>query len=335
MRVWRSIDEASASDVTRGGSVVSVGVFDGVHRGHQEVLAVARALADARDVPLVVLTFDPHPMAVVRPGTGPLLVSSVRRRLHLLAGCGADAVLVLPFDRDVSSMSAQAFVQAVLVDALRASVVVVGEDFRFGHRAAGDLHVLAALGLEHGFDAIGVGPVGEDGHRWSSTQVRSLVEQGEVAAAADILGHVVTIEGPVVAGDRRGRDLGYPTANLAVDATALVPADGVYAGVLQVLDENDPDAVAPTEGEPMPAAISVGTNPTFDGRERRVEAYVLDRDDLHLYGRLVAVGFVQRLRGQLRFSDSTALVAQMARDVADARAALAAQHGRGEPGLLE
>jgi riboflavin kinase/FMN adenylyltransferase len=331
VQVWRSIDEARTGTLTRDGSVVSVGVFDGVHRGHQEVLAVARALADARAVPLVVLTFDPHPMAVVRPGTGPLLVSSVRRRLHLLAGCGADAVLVLPFDRDVSSMTAQAFVQAVLVDALRARVVVVGEDFRFGHRAAGDLHVLAALGLEHGFDAIGVGPVGEDGHRWSSTQVRSLVAQGDVAGAADILGHVVTVEGPVVVGDQRGRDLGYPTANLAVEPGALVPADGVYAGTVQVLDATGTDAAEPA-GHPMLAAISVGTNPTFDGRERRVEAYVFDRSDLDLYGRLVEVGFVRLLRGQRRFDDVDALVRQMASDVADARAALATQDGRAERG---
>jgi riboflavin kinase/FMN adenylyltransferase len=199
---------------------------------------------------------------------------------------------------------------------VRAQVVVVGEDFRFGHRAAGDLHVLAALGLEHGFEAIGVGPVGSEGHRWSSTQVRSLVAAGDVAAAAQILGHPVAVEGTVVPGDRRGRDLGYPTANLALDPHALVPADGVYAGTLHLLDE--------AEGQALPAAVSVGTNPTFDGQDRRVEAYVLDRDDLDLYGRAVCVHLVQRLRGQQRFAGVAELIDQMGRDVEATRHSLAA-----------
>jgi riboflavin kinase/FMN adenylyltransferase len=255
-------------------------------------------------------------MAVVRPGTGPRMVASLRRRIAVLGRAGADAVLVLPITHEVKAMSAEQFVRQVLVDSLRAQVVVVGEDFRFGHRAAGDLHVLAALGLEHGFEAIGVGPVGSDGHRWSSTRVRALVAQGDVAGAAEILGHPVAVEGSVVTGDRRGRDLGYPTANLALDPHALLPADGVYAATVHLLDE--PEAPA------LPAAVSVGTNPTFDGQERRVEAYVLDRDDLDLYGRAVCVHLVDRLRGQQRFASVAALVEQMGRDVDAARRALAA-----------
>ncbi len=315
MQVWRSLEQAGGSAVLDAGCVVSIGVFDGVHRGHQQVLAVAGALAADAGVPLVVLTFDPHPMAVVRPGTGPAMVASLRRRIALLERAGATAVLVLPFTPQVAAMTAEQFVREVLVDGLRAAVVVVGEDFRFGHRASGDLHVLAALGLEHGFEAIGVGPVGTDGHRWSSTQVRSLVADGDVAGAAQILGHAVAVEGTVVPGDRRGRELGYPTANLALDPQALLPADGIYAGMLHLLDG------AP--GETLPAAVSVGTNPTFDGQERRVEAYVIDRDDLELYGRPVCVHLLERLRGQQRFASVEALVEQMGRDVDAARRVLA------------
>ncbi len=317
MRMWRSLDEVSASAVAVG-TVVSIGVFDGVHRGHQEVLAVARALAEARAVPLVVLTFDPHPVSVVRPGHGPALVSTVRRRLELLAACGADATLVLPFTLDVAALSPERFVTAVLVERLRARVVVVGEDFRFGHRAAGDLHLLSALGLQHGFDAIGVGPVGSDGTRWSSTQVRDRARAGDVAGVREILGHHLQVEGPVVAGDSRGRLLGYPTANVRVGPHDLVPADGVYAGRLLVLDGADG-----TDEPGLPAAVSVGSNPTFDGTQRRVEAYALDTDDLDLYGRLVGVRFVERLRGQVRFDSAEALVEQMAVDVAGTRQALA------------
>lgn len=320
MQVWRSLTAVPAAAVAAG-SVVSIGVFDGVHRGHAEVLAVARALADARGLPLVVLTFDPHPMAVVRPGGAPLLVSTLRRRLELLAGAGVDATLVLPFTTQVAAMGPEDFVAQVLVQRLRSAVVVVGEDFRFGHRAAGDVHLLASLGLRHGFDAIGVGPVGAEGTRWSSTQVRRLGQDGDVAGAREVLGHDLQVEGVVVRGDARGRDLGYPTANLQLPVDALVPADGVYAGRLLVLDA--PAADAALGAEPgLPAAVSVGTNPTFDGVERRVEAYVLDRDDLDLYGRLVAVRFVEHLRRQVRFDGPAALTAQMARDVAATRAAL-------------
>lgn len=320
MQVWRSLDEVGRAGVD--GCVLSIGVFDGVHRGHQEVLAIARALADARRLPLVVLTFDPHPMAVVRPGAEPPAVTSLRHRLQLLGTAGADAVLVLPFDRDMAAMSAEDFVQDVLVTRLRAAVVVVGEDFRFGHRARGDIELLSDLGLVHGFDAIGVGPVGSGGDRWSSTEVRRRVQDGDVAGARRILGHWFCVEGAVVPGDRRGRALGYPTANLALEPGQLLPSDGVYAGFVEVLGD----------GPDRPAAISVGTNPTFDGTHRRVEAYVLDADDLELYGRSLAVRFVERLRGQVRFDDVEALRVQMADDVARTRQVLDGLGSGGEPG---
>jgi riboflavin kinase / FMN adenylyltransferase len=311
VQVWRSLAELPSrpDDAT----VVTIGVFDGVHRGHQEVLAVARALADARRLPLVALTFDPHPMAVVRPGLQPPAVTTLRHRIELLGAAGADEVLVLPFTAEVAAMSADDFVRHVLVERLAAAVVVVGEDFRFGHRASGDIEVLSDLGLAYGFDAIGVGPVGSDGHRWSSTEVRRRVQDGDVAGARTILGHWFRVEGTVVPGDRRGRALGYPTANLAFAPGALVPADGVYAGYVRVLDGRDAD---------LPAAMSVGTNPTFDGTERRVEAYVLDAADLDLYGCDVALSFVAHLRGQERFDSPEDLRAQMARDVERTRTLL-------------
>jgi riboflavin kinase/FMN adenylyltransferase len=331
VQVWRSLEAVPEAAVGTG-CVVSIGVFDGVHRGHQEVLAVARALAEARGLPMVVLTFDPHPVSVVRPGAGPPMVCTLRRRLELLAAAEADAVLVLPFTAHVSAMSPDGFVREVLVERLHARVVVVGEDFRFGHRAAGDVAVLDALGLRHGFDAIAVGPVGAQGSRWSSTQVRDAARDGDVGTVRRILGHDLQVEGVVVAGDRRGRDLGYPTANLQLPADALVPADGVYAGRLLVLDGPMPglgEVDPPADDPGLPAAVSVGSNPTFDGADRRVEAYVLDHDDLDLYGRLVAVRFVQRLRGQVRFESAAALVSQMAHDVAGTRVALGLDHAAG------
>lgn len=303
--VWHSLD-----DVRTEPSVVSIGTFDGVHRGHRVVIGRARAEADARGISLTVLTFDPHPLSVVRPGMEPPAVATVRHRVELLGQSGAESVLVLPFTAETAAMSAEGFVESILVEALKARAVVVGEDFRFGHRAAGDVALLTHMGAADSFDVVAVAPVGHDGIRWSSTEVRRRVADGDVRAAAEVLGHLFEVEGPVVSGDRRGRDLGYPTANVAVAPRMLVPADGVYAGYLRLL--SDPFT-------PLPAAVSVGTNPTFDGAERRVEAYVLDVGDLDLYGQEVAVSFVQQLRGQRRFEGVDDLVAQMAVDVDTSR----------------
>lgn len=308
MTTWTSLQDVRAEP-----AVVAIGTFDGVHRGHRVVVGRARAEADARGISLTVLTFDPHPMAVVRPDLKPPAIATVRHRVELLGQSGANSVLVLPFDEKMAAMSAEAFVHSILLDALKARAVVVGEDFRFGHRAAGDVAMLGELGATDGFDVVAVPPVGHDGIRWSSTEVRSRVAEGDVRNAAQVLGHLFEVEGPVVFGDKRGRDLGYPTANVAVGAGMLVPADGVYAGYLRLL--SDPL-------NPLPAAVSVGTNPTFDGIERRVEAYVLDADDLDLYGQEVAVSFVEQLRGQRRFDDIDALVLQMRADVAHSREVL-------------
>lgn len=301
VQVWRTPGEVLPEP-----AVVSIGTFDGVHRGHRVVVGAARSEAERRGRALTVLTFDPHPMAVVRPSHSPPAIATVRHRVELLGQAGADNVLVLPFDASVAAMSAEDFVGSVLLDTLQALAVVVGEDFRFGHRAAGDVELLRELGASSGFDVVAVAPVGHDGIRWSSTEVRSRVAGGDVRGAADVLGHLFEVEGGVVVGDRRGRQLGYPTANVAVAPGMLVPADGVYAGFLRRLAE-------PLTA--LPAAVSIGTNPTFDGSSRRVEAYVLDADDFDVYGESVAVSFVEQLRGQRRYDDVAALTEQMRVDV--------------------
>jgi riboflavin kinase/FMN adenylyltransferase len=300
-----------------GGSVVTIGVFDGVHRGHQ--LVIGRLVTRARElgVPAVVITFDPHPSEVVRPGSQPPLLSTQELRADLLERLGVDAVLVLPFTLERCRQEASDFVREVLVDALGAKAVVVGENFRYGHRAAGNLDTLRADGERYGFEVDGVaingagltGDADAGGDQpFSSTRVRALVAEGDVATAAELLGRPHRVEGVVVRGDQRGRTLGFPTANLDLPPHTAVPADGVYAGYL---------VIAPRTADETryPAAISVGTNPTFDGTERRVEAYALDRDDLELYGESAAVEFVARVRGQERFDSVDALVSRMTEDV--------------------
>ena len=305
MSLWHSPAEVP-DDL--GATVVTIGVFDGVHRGHQEVVGRAAAKARQLDVPLVAVTFDPNPIVVVRPGAVAPVLVPVPRRVELLRGAGADHVFVLRFDRERSQQRAEDFVDEIVVALLHAKAVVVGTDFRFGHRAAGDVALLERLGKERDFVVDTVEPVGSPGvGRWSSTYVRQRVAEGDVAAAAEALGRPFRVEGVVVRGHERGRAMGFPTANVPVGEGDLVPADGVYAGRLTRLDAGD--AVS------LPAAISVGTNPTFNGVERTVEPYVLDRDDLELYDVRVAVDFVARIRGQERFDSVDDLVAQMHRDV--------------------
>lgn len=290
-----------------GAAVLSIGVFDGVHRGHRVLLDEARRQATAIGLPLTAVTFDPHPMSVVSAERVPPALSSLAHRVTLLHEAGADTVDVLAFDHQMSALSPEQFIERELVDRLGAQAVVVGADFRFGRGATGDVLTLQDAGARLGFSATGVPLAGEDGVRWSSTAIRRAVEAGNVDVAARGLGRLYALDGEVVHGDHRGRALGYPTANLEWVEDPVIPSDGVYAGWLV-------DA-----GERMPAAISVGTNPQFDGRDRRVEAFVLDRSDLDLYGHAVRVEFLERLRAQQRFDDVDALVEQMGRDVAQAR----------------
>ncbi|MGH3423283.1 MAG: bifunctional riboflavin kinase/FAD synthetase, partial [Nocardioidaceae bacterium] len=277
MNFWRPIDGARTA-WAGGPSVVTIGTFDGVHRGHQYVLGRARDLSESLGpgarLPVLAVTFDPHPMRVFAPDRAPVQVTSVGRRIELLKAAGADEVLVLAFDRQMAALTPQEFVERVLVDELHVAGVVVGENFRFGARAAGDVGFLRECSLRYGFSVVGLELEGAE-QPWSSTYVRAAIADGDVAEAARALGRFHAVGGVVVEGDRRGREMGFPTANVPASTEVAVPADGVYAGWLRRLD---------VDGAPMPAAISVGTNPTFDGVERRVEAYVLDRDDLELYG---------------------------------------------------
>lgn len=321
MRVWRDVEEVPPG---LGPSVVTIGNFDGVHRGHRDVLT--RMVADARAAgsAAVVVTFDPHPAQVHRPESAPPLLTGLADRLALLAETGLDAVLVCHYDLHFAAQTPEEFIEHYVVRALGAVVVVVGRDVRFGRGNSGDLRTMQTLGERFGFRVEVIDDVAghPDPHlashpithrRWSSTWARELLAEGDVAAAAVVLGRPHRLRGVVVRGDARGRHLGFPTANLGPGAQGMVPADGVYAGWLR----RDGG-----RGERLPAAISVGTNPTFHGVGRRVEAYVLGRDDLDLYGAEVVLEFVDRVRPTWRFADAGALVARMRQDVVEVAAAL-------------
>jgi riboflavin kinase / FMN adenylyltransferase len=307
VQIWRDVDDVPAD---LGRTVVSIGNFDGVHLGHAHVLREARTSAERMGIDTVVaVTFDPHPMAVLRPEHAPPTLTSIHTRARLLEDAGVDAILVVAFDREIASWSPQEFIDRILVDTLHAGAVVVGSNFRFGNKAAGEVATLVEAGASRDFETVGVALDGGP-QVWSSTYVRQCLATGDVAGAAEALGRPFTVRGTVVEGDKRGREMGYPTANVPIPPVDAAPADGVYAGRLTRLDT----------GETFPAAISVGTNPTFDGeRDRRVESYVLDRDDLELYGVEVEVAFVDRLRGMVKFEGMDALIETMHDDVRRAR----------------
>ncbi|WP_298038761.1 bifunctional riboflavin kinase/FAD synthetase [uncultured Microbacterium sp.] len=298
-----------------GPSAVAIGKFDGVHAGHREVIARLQADAAATGARAVAVTFDRNPLALLRPDLCPDNVVSVERKLELLGELGLDATLVLAFDEALASLSAEAFVEQILVGALQVTAVLVGEDFRFGHRGAGTPDLLRELGPRYGFTVDVVEDVYIEGsdRRVSSSWVRELLAAGDVRAAARVLGRSVDVRGEVVHGLKRGRELGFPTANLSERVDAFVPADGVYAGWLVDHDT----------GIRHPAAVSVGTNPTFDDvLVRQVEAHVIDEDSLDLYGHDVSVEFVERLRGMVAFNGIEELMTQMAADVVAARTLL-------------
>lgn len=312
MRVWRSLDDVPTD---LGSSVVVVGNFDGVHLGHRHVIGRAREIADVGQLSLVAVTFHPHPFAVLRPEHAPRALTDIDRRCYLLAEAGVDDVLVIPFTRKIAEWTPQTFVDRVIVQCLHAATVVAGGNFRFGARAAGDVAMLAEAGRTQGFQieriALDGGP-----QIWSSTYARTCLAGGDVEGASEALGRHYSLVGTVVRGDQRGRELGYPTANVAIGDLAA-PGDGVYAGWLHRLDPKNGQARV---GEALPVAISVGTNPTFSGeRERRVEAHVLDCTDLDLYGQRVEVSFVARIRGMVKFDGIDALVETMAQDVTKTR----------------
>jgi riboflavin kinase/FMN adenylyltransferase len=289
--------------------VVTIGVFDGVHRGHQEIIGHTVKRAHDLGVQSVVVTFDPHPAEVVRPGSHPAVLTEPPRKAELIEALGADVLCVIPFTPDFSRRSAEAFVHDVLVEHLHAALVVVGENFRFGHRAAGDVGLLTRLGRTFGFGVDGAPLIATDDTVFSSTYIRACVDAGDVGAAAAALGRPHRLEGVVVRGDQRGRELGFPTANLLCGPHAAIPADGVYAAWLV------------RRSQRHMAAVSIGTNPTFSGQERRVEAYVLDFDG-DLYGERLGLDFVAQLREMRRYDGIEPLIAQIEQDVADTRALL-------------
>ena len=311
---WRGL-EATPGDLGR--TVVTVGMYDGVHRGHQALIGAAVARARAMRRPCLLLTFDPHPAEVVRPGSHPAILTSLDRKAELVAGLGVDAMCVLPFTPEFMRLAPETFTHTVLVEHLHAAQVVVGENFTYGHRAAGNVSTLAVEGRRFGFAVEGI-PLAEDSSDGgevtiSSTYIRACVAAGDLQSAARALGRPHRVDGVVVRGDQRGRDLGYPTANVETPPFTAIPADGVYAGHLVT---RNPRTGATRDR--FPAAVSVGTNPTFQGSRRTVEAFVLDYDG-DLYGEHVGVEFVERLRPMASFPDVASLVEAMDEDVAHTR----------------
>jgi riboflavin kinase/FMN adenylyltransferase len=311
---WRGLTAAPAG---WGRSVVTIGVFDGVHRGHQAIIGHTVKRAAQLGVASVVVTFDPHPAEVVRPGSHPAVLTESGRKAELIEALGVDVLVVVPFTLEVSRLPAESFVHDILVENLHASSIVVGQNFRFGHKAAGDVAVLERLGRTFGFTVEGAplvaaapeSPADSD-TIVSSTYIRACVDAGDVVAAAAALGRPHRLEGVVVRGDARGRELGFPTANLFTAPHVAVPADGVYAAWLIRRGHDS-----------ARAAVSIGTNPTFAGRQRRVEAYVLDFEG-DLYGERLALDFVARLREQRRYDGVAPLVDQMHSDVEQTRVVL-------------
>ncbi|GAA1748052.1 bifunctional riboflavin kinase/FAD synthetase [Agromyces humatus] len=295
-----------------GPSAVTIGKFDGVHQGHRAVISRLRGIAESEGLKAAVVTFDRNPLALLAPEKCPDALVSVRQKLELLATTGIDATLMLPFDRALASVPATEFVERVLVDTLAAKAVLVGRDFRYGARGAGDVDLLVDLGATFGFTVEVIDDVTpQGGRRVSSTWVRELLAEGDVRHATELLGHTPTVSGIVVHGAKRGRELGFPTANLTPESEGLIPADGVYAGWLT-------DA-----GTRYPAAISVGDNPTFEGvAKKQVEAYVLDRE-LDLYDHVVDIEFVERIRGMVAFTNIPDLIDTMRGDVDHSREILA------------
>ena len=320
MEVWYGAEQVPASLSAPGGpgAVVTMGIFDGVHRGHQAVLGrvveLSHELAHGDRRPLAVaVTFDPHPRSVHQPEADLPLIASLTDRLASLGDLGLDAVLVITYTLDFAAQSPQDFVRTWLEGLLGARAVVVGDDVRFGCRNSGDATTLEQIGRDDGFEVEIVSKIRSDeGRRWSSTWIRQCLKDGDMGRASQVLGRPHRLRGVVVRGLRRGRELGFPTANLEAATAGVVPPDGVYAGWLVR------GSSAEVGGQRLPAAISIGTNPTFDDvPQRTVEAHVLGRADLNLYGEEVGIELVERLRPMLAFDGLDPLLVQMRADIED------------------
>lgn len=309
MKVWQQVPGTDDISIV-GPSVVTVGVFDGVHRGHQALIAHVAAESKARNAKSVVITFDPHPMAVLAPAHAPLMLTDIEHRVSLLRQAGADEVRVLNFTLEMAAWSPAEFIAKVIAEQCGAVHVNVGENFRFGAKAAGTIETLREIGAASGFSVEAIALNG-DTSPYSSSRIRAALASGDVTVANDLLGRTHEVFGNVIRGEQRGRDLGFPTANVAVPVGIAVPADGVYATTFTVGDQV------------YWGATSVGTNPTFSGeRQRTIETYVLDQSDLDVYDHHVGVAFHARVRTMEKFDSVSELIAQMHRDVADVRKVL-------------
>lgn len=283
--------------------VVAIGIFDGVHAGHQQIIANAKHNGD-----VTIMTFDPHPVSVVAPERTPSQLVPLKDRIELLKAAGASAVEVINFTKEFSQLSADQFIEDILVGRFAAEHVVIGENFNFGFKAQGTPEYLSQVGPKFGFGVTIVKLQENRGSTISSTRIRSLIIDGEVERANEMLTRNFYLKGPVVHGEKRGREIGYPTANIGLDSLATIPADGVYAGWLTVGEDK------------WPAAISIGTNPTFPGvRGRQVEAYALDKTGLDLYDKEAKLEFGFRLRDTLKFDGLDPLLVQMKKDCDKAR----------------
>ncbi|MDO4612627.1 MAG: bifunctional riboflavin kinase/FAD synthetase [Actinomycetaceae bacterium] len=327
MELWHD-----RGDIPQGlSSVATIGIFDGLHVGHRRVLSRLVECARERSCAAVAVTFDPHPATLHAPQRGVELILPLEDRLHAMAALGVDATWVVPYTWDLAALSPEDFVRSYFVEALGAEAIVIGRDVRFGRDNAGDVETLRELGARFGFSVESVADVcdPERERRYSSTWVRELLSQGRVSEAAAILGRPYRLRGTVVRGFQRGRELGFPTANLDAADVGMVPADGVYAGWLV---HSVPGTLAV---EQLPAAISVGTNPQFDGVRRTVEAHVLGRSDLDLYDQSVAIDFVERLRPMLKMASVEELLDQMDEDLRECAAILGVPcTGRVAPGSV-
>lgn len=303
MKIFYQLDEIKIDKP----STIAIGVFDGVHRGHQAILKEAKELATLTDTDLVVITFDPHPRSVIF-NINPPHLASINYRLELLAQNQADAVFVMPFDKKRSEQLAEDFIEEVIVNKLQAKNVVVGENFRFGYKALGNTDLLTEKGKIHNFSTVVIKKLSSS-EVWSSTNARKLIEAGDMTKAQEVLGRLPRVCGEVVHGDHRGRELGYPTANLKADENSCLPALGIYAGFL----------INELTKERWPAAISVGPNSTFNQQHLSLEAYVLDQTDLDLYGKRVTFEFLKKLRNTEKFDSVEQLLDQMGEDVEQTR----------------
>lgn len=308
MERWISLEQITPDFAD---AVVTIGKFDGVHLGHQRLLAEALVISDEHSLGAVVLTFDRHPDALFHPERLLQPLTGPQQKAELIEAAGVDALLTLPFDEKLASMSAEAFVERILVDALHARAVVVGRGFRFGAGGEGDVALLRLLGAEFGFMVREVEPVLLGDERISTTAIREALDRGDVATGNAMLGRRHAVRGIIEHGKKLGRTIGFPTANMSRNAEGYLPLDAVYAGFLTV--NHDDGAIT------YPAALSVGKNETFEAVPRVLEAFVLDRDDLDLYDLDVTIEFLSFVRPTLKFASIDELIAAINQDVAKVR----------------